>query len=80
MKNIKKPNASSTCKLSAAHVNGSARSLKTKEWLTTKAAAEYLSISEGAVRILVCRGILHASKLGSRNRFRKEDVEALIKS
>ncbi len=47
-------------------------------WLSTKDVAKFLSISENAVRIMVCRGILPCYKLKNRLRFRKIDCAALV--
>jgi excisionase family DNA binding protein len=40
------------------------------EWPNTSEAARYLSISENALRIMVFRGQIKASRIGSRLRFR----------
>jgi excisionase family DNA binding protein len=48
------------------------------EWLSTKQAAYYLSLSENALRICVHRGKVPASKFGSRLRFRFDDLKALL--
>ena len=48
------------------------------EWLSTEQAAEFLSLSPNALRILVFRGRVKAYKLGHRLRFRLLDLEALL--
>jgi len=48
------------------------------EWLSTKQAAEYLSVSPNALRIMVCRDQVKAYKFGSRLRFRLEDLRGLL--
>ena len=40
------------------------------EWLSTKEAATYLSLTENALRICVHRGQVKAYKFGSRLRFK----------
>ena len=48
------------------------------EWLTTGNAAEYLGISENALRIMVYRNQVRSHKLGRRLRFRANDLKALF--
>ena len=48
------------------------------EWLSTKEAAHFLSITENAVRILVHRGQIPAFKFGRRLRFKHSDCQALF--
>jgi excisionase family DNA binding protein len=48
------------------------------EWLSTKEAAYFLSISENALRILVHRGQVPVYKFGRRLRFRLKDCQALF--
>lgn len=49
-----------------------------REWLSTEEAADFLSISENALRIMVHRAQIRAYKLGRRLRFRVSDCEALF--
>lgn len=49
-----------------------------REWLPTKEAAQYLSISENALRIMVHRGQIRAFKFGRRLRFSVKDCQALF--
>jgi excisionase family DNA binding protein len=49
------------------------------EWLSTKEAAHYLRVSQNALRIMFHREQVQALKLGSRLRFRLNDLEALFK-
>ena len=49
-----------------------------REWLSTKEAAQFLSISENAVRIMVHRGQIQAYKVGRRLRFKLKDCQALF--
>ena len=49
------------------------------EWLTTKSASGFLSISETALRIHVHRGNIKSYKFGRRLRFKKQDLVALFK-
>lgn len=49
-----------------------------REWLTTDEAANYLSLTPNALRILVCRGRVKAFKLGRRLRFRMRDLRSLL--
>lgn len=48
------------------------------EWLTTERAAQYLGISENALRIMVHRNQVRSHKLGRRLRFKARDLEALF--
>ena len=48
------------------------------EWLSTEAAASFLSISTNALRIMFYRGQIQAYKFGRRLRFKLRDCEALI--
>lgn len=50
------------------------------EWLSSTQAANYLGISENALRIMVCRRQIKFSKLGRRLRFRYEHISALFKN
>lgn len=50
-----------------------------QKWLTTKEASYYLGITPNALRIWVCRGKLRAYKLGSKLRFRIDDLKHLLK-
>lgn len=49
-----------------------------KEWLNTTEAANYLNITENALRILVYKRQVHFFKYRSRLRFRKEDLCCLL--
>ena len=48
------------------------------EWLSTSEAAKFLSTTPNAIRIMVCRGKLNASKLGRRLRFKISDLRNLL--
>jgi len=47
-------------------------------WMTTKDAATYLRMSEGAIRIAVSRGELKSYKFRRRLYFKKADLDKLI--
>lgn len=49
-----------------------------REWLSTEEAAQYLSISENALRIMVHRGQIRVFKVGRRLRFQLKDCKALF--
>lgn len=49
-----------------------------QEWLTIENAAEYLGVSENALRIMVHRGQIRFYKLGRRLRFHKDELRALF--
>ncbi len=49
-----------------------------QEWLTTESAAQYLGVSENALRIMIHRGQIRVHKLGRRLRFRADDLRALF--
>jgi len=48
------------------------------EWLSTRQAAKFLSISPNALRILVHRERVKAFKFGARLRFRLSDLRLLL--
>lgn len=48
------------------------------EWLSTQEAAQYLSITANALRIMVHRGQIQAYKIGRRLRFKLRDCQALF--
>jgi excisionase family DNA binding protein len=48
------------------------------EWLTTPAAAKFLGISPGSLRNMTSDGRVPFHKLGRRNRYRLEDLRALL--
>jgi len=47
------------------------------EYVNTESAAEFLGISENALRILVCRGKIAAYKFGRRLRFKISELRQL---
>lgn len=49
-----------------------------EKWLSTKEAAEFLSLTPNALRILVHRRQVKFYKFGSRLRFRLKDLEGLL--
>lgn len=49
-------------------------------WFNSKEAASYLRITEGNLRVLVCRGIVKAYKFNNRNRFNREELDNLVKT
>lgn len=49
-----------------------------REWLSSKDAAYFLSISEAALRMMVHRGEIPTYKLGRRLRFRLDDCRRLF--
>lgn len=49
-----------------------------QEWLATKSAAEYLGISENALRIMVHGDQIRFHKLGRRLRFRTDELRTLF--
>jgi excisionase family DNA binding protein len=59
----------------------STSSLKSEygEWLTTKQAALFLGISPGVLRNKVSFGEVPAYKFGRLNRYRRNDLEGLLR-
>lgn len=56
-------------------------SLKTEYlWLNTKEAAEFLRVSVKSLRNMTSNGYIPYYKLGRRNRYRKDDLEAILLS
>lgn len=53
--------------------------LDSEMWLTVTDASRYLSLSANALRLMVHRGQVRSYKLGRRLRFRKRDLDALLK-
>jgi len=49
-----------------------------REWLTTKEAAQFIGVSENALRIMAHRGQIGVFKFGRRLRFRLKDCAALF--
>jgi excisionase family DNA binding protein len=49
-----------------------------REWLSTEEAAQYLSITENALRIMVYRGQIPSYKFGRRLRFKLRDCKSLF--
>jgi excisionase family DNA binding protein len=49
-------------------------------WMTTKEAAIYLRVSVNNLNVMICRGVVKPYKLNNRNRFRRDDLDNLIKS
>lgn len=52
--------------------------LSEQEWLNTEETALYLRLSVGSVRNLTSNGLIPHYKLGSRNRYRQEDLRSLL--
>lgn len=50
-----------------------------EEWLTHEEAAKYLRLSSGALRNMVCSGVVSCYKLGHRNRYSKAELRNLLK-
>ncbi len=50
------------------------------EWLNTVEAAELLRVPEKSLRNMTSNGMITFYKLGRRNRYRREDLEALLLS
>jgi excisionase family DNA binding protein len=48
------------------------------EWLCTKDAARFLSVSESALRMMVYRGQIQPHTFGRRLRFRTQDLRSLF--
>jgi len=49
-------------------------------WMTVKDTAKYLSRTENAVRILICRKILRAYHLGRTVYLKRPEIDSLIES
>ena len=49
-------------------------------WLTSDEASEYLRVSNGALRLMVYRGLIIPYKLGRRSRFKREELDKLLES
>lgn len=49
-------------------------------WLNTAEASEYLRVSKAALRMRVHRGEVKFYKLGNHLRFRRDDLDELLKS
>ena len=48
------------------------------EYITTSVAAQFLGVSENALRIKVCRGQIPAHKLGRGLRFKLSEIKGLF--
>ena len=51
---------------------------RTHKLLSTKEASDFLGVSENALRILVCRKKVRAYKLGSRLKFKLDDLASCL--
>lgn len=49
-------------------------------WLNTKEAADYLRLSEQALRTMTSNGKVPFYKLGSRNRYCRDDLDQILLS
>ena len=49
-------------------------------WMTVKDTAKYLSRTENAIRILICRKILRAYHLGRTVYLKRSEIDALLES
>jgi excisionase family DNA binding protein len=49
-----------------------------REWLSTKVAAQFLRLSENALRIMVHRNQIRFHKIGRRLRFQVSDCQSLF--
>ena len=54
--------------------------IEKQRWLSTKEAADYLSLSPNALYIWVFRGKIRAYKLGSRLKFRIRDLDRVLQT
>ena len=53
--------------------------LSSLTWMNSTEAAAYIRTTPGALRTMVCRGQIKPKKLLSRNRFRRSDLDKLMK-
>ena len=49
-------------------------------WMTVKDTATYLSRTENAIRILICRGVLRVYRMGRRVYLKRSEIDTLIES
>lgn len=54
--------------------------LENSIWMSVKDAARYLSRTENAIRILMCRKVLRIYHLGRRVYLKRTEIDALIES
>lgn len=54
--------------------------LENSIWMSVKDAARYLSRTENAIRILMCRKVLRIYRLGRRVYLKRTEIDALIES
>ena len=54
-------------------------SLEEIRWLTSSEAALYLRVSLSSIKSMIYRGLIRPYKLGRRNRFRRDELDLLIK-
>lgn len=71
------PKTVSCCDSSSLMLNNPSSSLKI-EWLDSKSAAQHLCISVPFLRNLVSTGQIPFYKFGRLNRFRKDELDALL--
>lgn len=66
--------------LAAETVNSDQSLFENSIWMTVKDTAKYLSRTDNAVRILICRKILRAYHLGRTVYLKRSDIDSLIES
>ena len=49
-------------------------------WMTSEEAAKYLRKTVGALRVMVCRGQIHARKFHRRLYFRRLELDRLLET
>lgn len=64
----------------AETLDSSKRLFENSIWMTVKDTARYLSRTENAIRILICRKVLKAYHLGRTVYLKRTELDALIES
>jgi excisionase family DNA binding protein len=66
----------------STHKNADSKSLflENSIWMTVKDTARYLSRTENAIRILMCRKILRVYRMGRRVYLKRSEIDLLIES
>lgn len=67
-------------KSSAESADLNQRIFENSIWMTVRDTAKYLSRTENAIRILICRGTLHVHRLGRRVYLSRLEIDNLINS
>ena len=73
-------NVDKTTLLQPIAAEGKQKFFENSIWMTVKDTARYLSRTENAIRILICRKMLRAYHLGRTVYLKRSEIDTLIES